>query len=153
MGLCFYFFNLTSGFLTARADGLFPALQTLQLWYFCHSVLLKTLPSQASVTSPSLGCPLHLPFCSQMHISKLLFWALLKNGVWVCCLFPRDGLHAETWSSQLGVALIHSSSHLVKTSEAPGVTAPPLAPPAPSVPLYISTQQALKKYLLKFIRS
>ena len=144
MGLCFYFFNLTSGFLTARADGLFPALQTLQLWYFCHSVLLKTFPSQASVTSPSLGSPLQLPFCSQMHISKLLFWALLKIGVWVCCLVSRDGLHAETCSSRLGVAFIHSSSHLVKTSEAPGVPAPPLAPPAPSVPFYISTHRPSK---------
>lgn len=33
-------------------------------------------------------------------------------------------------SSQLGAAFIHPSSHLVKTSEAPGVTAPTQAPPA-----------------------
>ena len=91
---------------------------------------LKTLSSQASGTSPSLRSPSQLPSFSQMLISKLLFWALLKNSFWVCYLFPRDGLRTKMCSSWLGAAFIRPSSHLVKTSEAPGVTAPTQAPPA-----------------------
>lgn len=103
-------------------NSLFPGLRDISqsLFSFAASFLLPNAYFQASVLSSS------------------------KNGIWVCYLFPQDGLRTKMCSGRLGAAFIRPSSHLVKMSEAPGVTAPTQAPPAclfPSTVAFTGSQE------------